>query len=89
MQHKKVHLTNEDKANMQKELDKILANNSLSFNDEAIINIGLESVKPITDLMMSKQLKMEESESTEEKVDNFTCESGEGLFQKNVESEKK
>jgi hypothetical protein len=69
---------------MKIELDKCFANNSLSFNDEAIINIGLESVKP----MMSKHLKTEESESIEDQVDNYTCESDEAFFKKDVQSVK-
>ena len=90
VQQKRVHLTNEDKLNMQKELDKSLANNSLSFNDEAIINIGLESVKKMDDLsfMMSQLLMTDDSESNEEDVDFDTCESDEESFKKNVENEK-
>jgi hypothetical protein len=90
VQQKKVYLTNEDKVNMQKELDKSLANNSLSFNDEAIINIGLESVKKMDDLsfMMSQLLMTDDSDSPEENVDYDTCESDEEFFKKNVETEK-
>jgi len=83
VQQESFHLTNENKANMKIELDKCFANNSLSFNDEAIINIGLESVKP----MMSKHLKTEESESIEDQVDNYTCESDEAFFKKDVQSD--
>lgn len=88
---KKVQLTGEDKMKMQKELDNSLKNDPLSFDDEAIINIGLESVKNLEDLsfMMNQMLISDDSKSDEEEEADFeTCESDEESFKKNVECQK-
>ena len=88
-----VSLTTEDKKNMQHELDKSLANNSLKFDDEAIINISLESVKNIEDLsFIMTQLNItddEEGEAEAQNIEYQTAESDEESFKETVENKKK